>query len=218
VSDAPSETGASAPRPETGARAPEPGAASAPPRAGLAAATERVLNRGGWGNPDVLLVRQRGGPLVVKDWARRGSWVRRWLGPWLCARELRAWRALAGHPAVPRLVGPIDRLAFAVEYRPGDTLFTGRLQPAPEGFLGELEAAVAEMHRRGVVHLDLRNRTNVLRDAGGRPVLIDFGSALVFRPGGFAARRLLPWLAALDRRALAKWRTKQRRRKRLLGA
>jgi serine/threonine protein kinase len=200
-------------------RAPRPGThAETPARSALADATERVLNRGGWSNPDVLLVRHAGRPLVVKDFAARGRFVRRWLAPWLCARELRAWRALDGHPAVPRLFGPIDRLAFAVEYRPGQTLFSGRLQPVPEGFLAQLEAAVAEMHRRGVVHLDLRNRTNVLRDEGGRPVLIDFGSALVFRPGSFLARWLLPLLAAFDRRALRKWRTKQRRRKRLLGA
>jgi hypothetical protein len=52
----------------------------------------------------------------------------------------------------------------------------------------------------------------VLRDEAGHAVLIDFGSALVFRPGGVAARLLLPWFAALDRRALRKWRTKQQRR------
>ena len=192
-------------------------AGAAPARAALAAATEHVLNEGGWGNPDVLLVRHGGRQLVVKDFGRRGGLFLRIAGPWLCARELRAWRALDGHPAVPRLVGVIDRLAFAVEYRPGETLFSGRLKPLPEGFLAALEAAVAEMHRRGVVHLDLRNRTNVLRDADGRPVLIDFGSALVLRPGGLLARWLLPWLATLDRRALTKWETKQRRRKRLLG-
>lgn len=189
-----------------------------PARAALAGATERVLNRGGWGNPDVLLVQHAGERLVVKDWAGRSRFVRRWLAPWLCARELRAWRALAGHPAVPRLVGPIDRLAFAVEYRPGETLFKSRLEPLPEGFLAGLEAALAELHRRGVVHLDLRNRTNVLRDAKGAPVLIDFGSALVFRPGSLAARWLLPLFAAFDRRALGKWQTKQRRRKRLSGS
>jgi serine/threonine protein kinase len=189
-----------------------------PARAALAGAAERVLNRGGWSNPDVLLVRHAGERVVVKDWAGRSSFVRRWLAPWLCARELHAWRALGGHPAVPRLVGPIDRLAFAVEYRPGETLFKGRLEPLPEGFLAELEAALAELHRRGVVHLDLRNRTNVLRDAQGRPVLIDFGSALVFRPGSLAARWLLPLFAAFDRRALRKWETKQRRRKRLSGS
>ena len=187
---------------------------SAPTRADLASATERVLNAGSKRNPDVLLVRHQGGLVVVKDFAPRGPFVRRFLGPWLARREGRAWRALAGHPAVPRWLGEVDPLAFAVEYRPGRTLFSAKRQPVPEGFLAALADALAEMHRRGVVHLDLRNRTNVLSDEQGRPVLIDFGSAFVFRPGGFATRWLLPLLAHLDRRALGKWSAKQSRRER----
>lgn len=189
-----------------------------PDRSALASATERVLNHGGWGNPDVLLVWHAGRHLVVKDFAPRGALVRHFIGPWISRREGRAFRALDGHPAVPRLVGRIDPLAFAVEYRPGRTLFEAKLQPMAEGFLALLEGALAEMHRRGVVHLDLRNRTNVLCDENGWPILLDFGSALVFRPGGFLARWLKPPLAALDRRALGKWRAKQARRIRLLGA
>jgi hypothetical protein len=189
-----------------------PAAARPPRRAALASTTERVLNRGGWSNPDVLLVRHEGGLIVVKDFAPRSAWVRLVLARWLSAREGRAWLALLGHPAVPRYLGRIDPLAFAVAYRPGATLFSARGEPVAESFLRELEEAVAEMHRRGVVHGDLSNRTNVLRDEAGHAVLIDFGSALVFRPGGVAARLLLPWFAALDRRALRKWRTKQQRR------
>jgi serine/threonine protein kinase len=188
---------------------------SAPPsRATLANATERVLNRGSRRNPDVLLVRHEGALVVVKDFAPRGWFVRRWLGPWLARREQRAWQALDGHPSVPRFVGAIDPLAFAVEYRPGRTLFGAKRQPVPEGFLASLAEALAEMHRRGVVHLDLKNRTNVLSDEQGRPVLIDFGSAFVFRQGGLAARLLLPLFAFFDRRALAKWNAKQSKRKR----
>jgi serine/threonine protein kinase len=187
---------------------------SAPPRASLADATERVLNQGSRRNPDVLLVRHEGAQVVVKDFSKRGFFVRRFLAPWLSRRELRAWQALDGHPAVPRVVGAIDPLAFAVEYRPGRTLFGAKRQPVPEGFLAALEAALAEMHRRGVAHLDLKNRTNVLSDESGRPVLIDFGSALVFRPGSLAARLLLPLFASFDRRALAKWEAKQQKRHR----
>jgi serine/threonine protein kinase len=187
---------------------------SAPDRATLESATEQVLNRGGRSNPDVLLVRYQGGLVVVKDFAPRGFLVRHCLAPWLAGRELRAWRALDGHPAVPRLIGPVDRLAFAVEYRPGRSLFGAKRQPVPEAFLAALEADLAEMHRRGVVHLDLKNRTNVLSDESGRPVLIDFGSAFVFAPQGWAARWLLPLFAYFDRRALGKWQAKQVKRKR----
>jgi len=168
----------------------------------------QVLNRGSRRNPDVYLVRGDPHPWVVKDFAPRGRWVRAWLGPWLLRREERAYRALAGHPAVPRLLGRLDRLALVLEYRPGQRMSRKLAGRVPPGFVAELEAAVADMHARGVAHLDLRHRSNVMVDEAGRPVLIDFGSAVCLRPGGLAARWLLPLLARWDRRALAKWRVR----------
>jgi hypothetical protein len=177
-------------------------------RAELAAASPEVLNRGNRRNPDVLLAEHGGERLVVKDFAPRGPWVRALLGPWIAAREARAYQQLDGHPAVPRFRGWIDRLAFAVEYRPGRRLSRSRAATLPAEFLPRLAAAVEEMHARGVVHLDLRHRSNVLVAEDGSPVLIDFGSALCFRPGGPGARWLLPLLARVDRGALAKWHRK----------
>lgn len=195
--------GADPDAPDRGASSPEP---PVPRREELARA--ELLNRGSRRNPDVLLVRRGGDAWVVKDFAPRGPWVRRWLGPRIHAREMRALRALEGHPAVPRLRGVVDALAFAVEYRPGRRMSRKLRGRVPPDFVARLEEAVAEMHRRGVVHLDLRHRSNVMVDAAGRPVLIDFGSAVTFRPGRPAARWLLPWLARLDRAAVGKWREK----------
>jgi hypothetical protein len=176
----------------------------APPlrRDEIALRTLRVLHRGRARNPDVLLVDARGGPVVVKDFAPRGPWVRAALGPWLLRREIRAYRALEGHPSVPRFLGAIDALAFAVEYRPGRRMsrrLAGAIEP---GFVARLSDAVAAMHARGVVHLDLRHRSNVLVDERGDPVLIDFASALLLAPGGVAARAL----ARFDWAAVEKWR------------
>ena len=144
--------------------------------------------------------------MVVKDFAPRGALVRATLGRWITRREARAWRALDGHPAVPRFLGQIDALAFAVEYRPGQYL--SRSLSVDAEFLPRLEAAVEGLHERGVVHLDLKHRDNVLEGEDGRPILIDFGSALVFEPGGLLARLALPLLAAIDRLAIRKWRIK----------
>ncbi len=177
-------------------------------RATLPQATLRRLQVGGGANPDVLLVEVEGERAIVKDYRPRGPAVRSLLGRWLLRREIRAYRALEGLPAVPRLLGVIDPLAILVEYRPGVRM-SRRLAPLlrPE-FVGELEAAVRALHARGVVHLDLRHRSNVMVDADGHPVLVDFASALTFRPGGIAARFLLPWLAAIDLRAHDKWRVR----------
>lgn len=171
-------------------------------RADLPGRTRHVLHRGRARNPDVLLVDAPDGPLVVKDFAPRGAIVRRLLGPWLQRREIRAYQALAGHPAVPRFLGAIDALAFAVEYRPGRRMSRRLAGKIPAGFIERLAAAVREMHARGVVHLDLRHRSNVLVDDRGDPVLIDFASALVLPPGG----RLARWLARFDWAAVEKWR------------
>lgn len=186
------------------------GAGELPPvqRAELPRKTVALLHRGNRRNPDVLLVESAGRRFVVKDFAARGPLVRAFLGRWIAAREARAWRMLSGHPAVPRFLGRIDALAFAVEYRPGRRMSRRLAGRVPADFPERLEAALAEMHRRGVAHLDLRHRSNVLVDADGLPVLIDFGSALRFRPGGLAARWLLPLLARLDLSAARKWRVR----------
>lgn len=175
-------------------------------RESLPRRTRAVLQSGRRRNPDVLLVELDGTMAVVKDFAPRLWWVRWLLGRWVTSREIRAYRRLAGDPAVPRLLGRIDALAFAVEHRPGERMRRRLARSLPPGFVDELEAAVERMHRRGVVHLDLRHRSNVLADPEGHPVLIDFASAFCFEPGGWLARWLLPWLASLDRAAVGKWR------------
>lgn len=177
-------------------------------RGELARHTTAVLNRGNSLNPDVLLVEVDGRQLVVKDFAPRGVWVRSSIGRWITAREVRALRALDGLPSVPRFLGSIDSLAFAVEYRPGRRMSRKLAGRVPPEFLGRLETALRDMHRRGVVHLDLRHRSNVLVGEDGGPVLIDFGSALTFRPGGLLARRLLPLLGRIDLAAVEKWRSR----------
>lgn len=181
-----------------------------PTREELAARTLRVISRGKRGNPDVLLVRDGRGLAVVKDFAPRGFWMRAFFAPWLVRREMRAYRVLDGHPAVPGLLGGVDRLAFALEYRPGRIMsasLAGELSPS---FPDELYEAVRLMHERGVAHLDLRHRSNMLAGEDGHPVLIDFASSLCFRRGGWLARWLLPLLAEIDRSAVRKWQRRFR--------
>lgn len=179
---------------------------AAPTRSEIERAECELLSRGGPCNPDVLRATVKGRTFVVKDFAPRGFLVRTLLGPWLTLRETRAWRALQGCPGVPRFLGRVDALALAVEYRPGHCL-RDCSQDLAATFLDRLEVALREMHARGVVHLDLRHHSNLMVEKhSGQPVLIDFGAALVFRPGGLAARLLLPVFAAVDRGALSKWR------------
>jgi serine/threonine protein kinase len=177
-------------------------------RRNLAKQTRAVLNRGGWGNPDVLLVETETGSVVVKDFSPRTQFVRQWLGPWLLRREARAYRCLEGVEAVPRLLGQLDTAALVFEYRPGVLLSRSLAGRLPANFLVELQGAIAEMHRRGVVHLDLRHRSNILAGRDGRPILLDFASALRFDRSTWWGRVGVVLLGSVDRRALRKWRVR----------
>jgi hypothetical protein len=175
-------------------------------RANLQERVVHVLNYGRARNPDVFLVETGEGVVVVKDFSPRAPWVRSLLGPWINRREICAYRALEGHPAVPRLFGELDAQAFVMEYRPGHYVHRGQAQQVSPTFLDELTQGVEEMHARGVIHLDLRHRTNILLGRDGHPVLLDFASALVARPGSLWDRLLRFLFGGVDYWALEKWR------------
>lgn len=167
-----------------------------------------MLSRGGFANPDVLLVHTAGADVVVKDFRPRSWWVRITVGRWLNRREMRAYGRLDGVEVVPRLLARLDALAFAVEYRPGEMLSRSLRGHLPHRFMQDLEAGVRAMHARGVIHLDLRHRSNVLAGSDGRPVIIDFASAICVRPDRPIGRLMIRTLGALDLRALDKWRAR----------
>lgn len=177
-------------------------------RAELPARIRAHLRAGRGTTPDVWLVETAEGLVVVKDCAGRPRGPRRAMARWRLRREMRALAALADHPDVPRLEGPVDAFAFAMEHRPGFRFSRRRPWLFGPGFAERLERAVEAMHARGVVHLDLAHRGNVRAGPDGEPVLVDLGAAVCLRPGGFAARLLLPLLARVDRRALRKWRAR----------
>jgi predicted Ser/Thr protein kinase len=185
---------------------PATGTAAPPvPRRSDLARAERI-SAGGFANPDVFLLDHAGAKLVVKDFAPRSRLVRATLARWIARREQRAWRALAGHPAVPRFVGELDALAFATEHRAGRPLSRSVARETPTAFFARLEAGVREMHAQGVLHLDLRHQGNVLVGDDGAPVLLDFGAALVLRPASVAARVACTLLGWIDHSAVRKWR------------
>ena len=162
-----------------------------------------TLGKRRWYRPVVhLLPLPDGESAVVKDFLPCPAFWRWTYGRFLTSREVRAYERLDGVPGVPRFLGRIDAWAFAAERVPGMDL--GK---CPKGSLrlevfDRLAATVAEMHRRGVVHLDLRQRRNVLVDQYGVPRVIDYSSALSLKPGGFLLRLLSP----IDRSGVLKYK------------
>ena len=169
-------------------------------REDLARATG-TLGKRRWYRPVVHLLEVPGGKAVVKDflpcpWAWRATY-----GRYLLWRECAAYARLDGVEGIPRYLGRVDRYAFAVAWVAGKDL--GK---CPKGSLGietfrRLAATVEAMHARGVVHLDLRQRRNVLVDDAGVPRVIDFSSGFTLAPGGWLLRRLAP----VDRSGVLKY-------------
>jgi len=160
------------------------------------------LTKGSFGKPDLNQVEVEGRSLMVKD-VRRKNFLLRWtLGLWLIHKEWKIYSRLTGMKGIPQPVERIDRFAFAMEFIPGRSILRG--EPLPSSFFSDLERVLREVHGRGVVHLDLRHKGNILVSEKGEPFLIDFNSSFAFKEKGFLRRYLFPLLRWVDDGGLLK--------------
>ena len=154
------------------------------------------------GKPDLHRVEVEGRTLMVKDVRRKNLFFRWTLGLWLIHKEWKIYSRLKGIQGVPQPLGRIDRFAFAMEFVPGRSIQRGeKLQPS---FFSHLEQVLREIHQRGVVHLDLRHKGNILISERGEPFLIDFNSSFSFKEKGPFRRFLFPILRWVDYGGLLK--------------
>jgi len=182
-----------------------------PTRSELDGVKRHWLKRGGPTKADVSVVELGQGEIVIKDFADKAWWVR-CIGRLQVSRECRAYRRLQGMSWLPRLIGRIDRHALALERIEGVELaFQPDRREGGVATHARLTEIVREMHRAGVVHLDLRGKENVLLGATGKLYVFDLASAVCFRAGGVFDRLFGNWLRMTDEAALLKW-------KRILGA
>jgi serine/threonine protein kinase len=155
-----------------------------------------------FGKPDLNRAEVEGRTLMVKDVRRKNIFSRWTLGLWLIHKEWKIYFRLKGIAGVPQTIERIDRFAFAMEFIPGRPVQRGEtLQPS---FFSQLEQVLREIHRRGVVHLDLRHKGNILISEKGEPFLIDFNSSFSFKEKGFFRRFLFPVLRWVDYGGLLK--------------
>ena len=72
----------------------------------------------------------------------------------------------------------------------------------------KLRSLVTQIHARGVAHIDLRKRDNILVTEDGRPCIIDFNASFCFDPASLGARFLFPILRRIDDSAVLKWKSR----------
>ena len=160
------------------------------------------LTKGNFGKPDLNQVEVEGRSLMVKDVRRKNFFLRWTLGLWLIHKEWKTYSRLTGMKGIPQPFERIDRFAFIMEFIPGRPILRG--EPCPSSFFSDLEKVLREVHDRGVVHLDLRHRGNILVSEKGEPFLIDFNSSFAFKEKGFLRRYLFPLLRWVDYGGLLK--------------
>jgi RIO-like serine/threonine protein kinase len=168
------------------------------PRPEADAVRARVLrDKGGFLSPVVSVVDHEGRPAVLKDYRGKNAVTRGLLAPSLVKREFTVLRHLEGIPGIPRAYAIVEKRAFLLEYIEGKTINKFKAGELPDRVYERLVDTVRAMHERGVVHLDLRQRKNILI-AGERPWIIDFANAM---KGKLSAK-----LRSIDESALLKFK------------
>lgn len=166
------------------------------------ACTVRLLGKQGPFRPTVRLLLSDKTPLVAKDY-RACTPLYRWtVGAWNLRRERSALGRLEGLDGVPRLEARAGPWILVMSHLRGKDLGKAKKRRQTPEFFDALMALVEAMHARGVFHLDLRQRRNILVRPGRRPAVIDFGGSVCLRPGS----RLARFLARIDRSGVLKYK------------
>jgi len=161
-----------------------------------------LLSRDSMLKPRVYRVLGPSGPCIVKDVAGLGFFGR-FLARWLLAREARALGKLDGVEGVPQVLHRLDRDALAMSLLPGRPLCKESFLRQPRRITDRLLLLADAIHERGVFHMDLRQRQNILLDDQGGVGLVDFGAAFSPGPlGRWVFSRPLSWV---DRQGVTKF-------------
>ncbi|HID30188.1 MAG TPA: hypothetical protein EYP19_09305 [Desulfobacterales bacterium] len=154
--------------------------------------TQTALKKKRSYGPDVLLIRLEGRSLVEKTYRNKGLPVRV-MGTLLVSWEAFIYSRLMGICGIPVVTSRPDKYTLVTSYMGGENLRSTTRRPGVTYF-EKLSSIIEQMHQRGVVHLDLRNRRNYGIDTSGLPYLVDFATcAYVPWPG-----RLRDILATID--------------------
>jgi len=126
--------------------------------------------------PDVELIDRDRRALVEKTYRRRALPVRL-IGCILVRWEAYIYSKLTGIPGIPEVVASPDIFTITTFYMGGHHLKSKARIP-DASFFERLETLIENVHQRGVIHLDLRNRRNYGIDDKGMPYLVDFATGI----------------------------------------
>lgn len=119
-------------------------------------------------------------PLVIK--VPHGRGIIRLIHRYMLKREHQVYQHLHDFDGVPKCLGFINNTYLVLEYVDGEPIRNKRPEDTTEYFSRMLKI-IENLHHRGIAHLDLKKKDNLLVTTDDLPCLIDFGTAIIKKHG-----------------------------------
>ena len=152
---------------------------------------KNILSRGYQGH--VYLYHDKGRRLIIK--APMGWGLGKLIRLLMLRNEYRVYARLFETRGIPRCHGLLDNRYLVLEYIDGIPIRNARITDRSAFFEGLL-TVIKGLHEAGVAHTDLKKKDNVLVAEGKIPYVIDFGVAVIRKPGFAPINRYLYNLAS----------------------
>jgi serine/threonine protein kinase len=139
---------------------------------------KNILSRGYQGH--VYLYHDKGCRLIIK--APMGWGLGKLIRLLMLRNEYRVYSRLSKMKGIPPCHGLLDNRYLVLDYIDGIPIRTAQITDR-SAFFERLLAVIKELHEAGVAHTDLKKKDNILVVEGTIPYVIDFGVAVVRKPG-----------------------------------
>ena len=139
-----------------------------------------ILNKGKFGNAFVYRYKDTNLDYTIKDFYHCPFFIRVIFGRIMARIEYKTLKKLHNISGIASEVSMLSPFTVAFTFINGKSLnfYDNKTYSVPVEFFLKLEKLVAEMHKRDIIHLDLRNLGNILLGEDKNPYIIDFQSSI----------------------------------------
>ena len=127
-----------------------------------------------------LIYRDAEKSLVIK--VPHGRGLLRWFRVRMLQHEYAAYKKLGRLSMVPQCYGLLDNQYLVLQYINGAPIRQSRPVDT-ENYFQKMFQAINQIHAAGIAHMDLKKKDNLLVINGNTPCIIDFGAAVIYKPG-----------------------------------
>lgn len=138
---------------------------------------------------NILAAGYQGQTLLYEDENNRyvikvphGRGLARYFHRHMLRHEYEVYKKLGDFDGAPACYGLIDNQYLVLEFIDGRTIRTKRPLDEDE-FHAKLFDYIKKMHAKSVAHMDLKRKDNLLTKADESPCILDFGAAVIKKPG-----------------------------------